>query len=665
MRGCLKIILILLPVVSNAQYEFTDSLRKVFLNTKDDSIICDAAIQLYDHFEELNRDSAFFYADQCVQISKRNNKKLNEAYFLSRKAYQEINLGRYAKALENLLEAFSISEYEQNEKYYWSIHPLKAESQKRLYALSCTHHIFGILMRETKNTEQQILHFKEAKRIADEINSPARSVLGSLNLGRIYLELGKLDSAMFHENEAELVARNSGRGKYLSAIYYYKGIINKNKGDTTRALQYFYACINSGIAQNNLDGLARGYVELTAYHLALRNKDSSYYYAVKTLETFNRLGSVSVFDVSIGVPYENLYHVYRLRNQPDSADKYLAMGYKLNDSVSQSKIKNLAAFQKVTFGEQQRLQKIEKERMAYQNQQRTYLMLAGIGVLLLLTIIFYRNNRQKHKAKVKIEKAYDELKATQQQLIQSEKMASLGELTAGIAHEIQNPLNFVNNFSEINTELVDELKAELTAGNIQVANDIAESIKENEQKIIHHGKRADAIVKGMLQHSRMSRGQKESTDINALTHEYLRLAYHGFRAKDKSFNADIETNFDNSIGKINIIPQDIGKVILNVINNAFYAVNEKQKQNLNGFEPIVAVSTKKDKNKVEIKIKDNGNGIPPKILDKIFQPFFTTKPTGQGTGLGLSLAYDIVKAHGGELKVATREGEGSEFIIQL
>ncbi|MFZ1321058.1 MAG: ATP-binding protein [Ignavibacteria bacterium] len=262
-------------------------------------------------------------------------------------------------------------------------------------------------------------------------------------------------------------------------------------------------------------------------------------------------------------------------------------------------------------------------------------------------------------------KSLDELKAAQSLLIQSEKMASLGELTAGIAHEIQNPLNFVNNFSEVNTELIAEMKDEIDKGNLEEVKAIANDIEANEKKIIHHGKRAEAIVKGMLQHSRKSSGVKELTDINALADEYLRLAYHGLRAKDKSFNATMNTDFDESIGKINILPQDIGRVILNLITNAFYAVDEKKKQNPEGYEPTVTVSTKKTGDKVEIKVKDNGNGIPQKVMDKIFQPFFTTKPTGQGTGLGLSLSYDIVKAHGGELKVETKEGEGAEFVMIL
>ncbi|HLF62891.1 MAG TPA: ATP-binding protein, partial [Saprospiraceae bacterium] len=305
------------------------------------------------------------------------------------------------------------------------------------------------------------------------------------------------------------------------------------------------------------------------------------------------------------------------------------------------------------------------------------------------------------EANVALQKSLEELKAAQAQLIQSEKMASLGELTAGIAHEIQNPLNFVNNFSEVNKELLVEMKDEIGKGNLDEVKAIAADVIANEEKINHHGKRADAIVKGMLQHSRTSTGVKEPTDINALADEYLRLAYHGLRAKDKSFNATMKTDFDENIGLINVIPQDIGRVILNLITNAFYAVTEKSRTT-NGdkqstvhspqsavighqqssiihhpsvfsqkpeassqYEPTVTVSTKKLKDTVEVRVADNGNGIQQHVLDKIFQPFFTTKPTGQGTGLGLSLSYDIVKAHGGELKVETEESNGAEFIITL
>ena len=269
-------------------------------------------------------------------------------------------------------------------------------------------------------------------------------------------------------------------------------------------------------------------------------------------------------------------------------------------------------------------------------------------------------------ARKKAEDALSELQVTQQQLIQSEKMASLGELTAGIAHEIQNPLNFVNNFSEVSKELLDEMKAALESGNKEEANEIANDIIQNLEKINHHGKRADAIVKGMLQHSRKSSGQKEPTDINALCDEYLRLSYHGLRAKDKLFNTDFTTDFDESLGKISIVPQDIGRVLLNLFNNAFYAVNEKKKIDRENYKPLISIQTKKVNDTIEIRIEDNGNGIPQNILDKIFQPFFTTKPTGQGTGLGLSLVYDIItKEHSGTIKAESKESEGSRFIIEL
>ena len=325
-------------------------------------------------------------------------------------------------------------------------------------------------------------------------------------------------------------------------------------------------------------------------------------------------------------------------------------------------------------------------------------MLSGQIGIAIENSILYENLEEKVSERTKeIEKAYTELKATQVQLIQAEKMASLGELTAGIAHEIQNPLNFVNNFSEVNAELIEELKEEIENGNLDEVRAIANSIAENEQKIKHHGKRADAIVKGMLQHSRTNSGTKKPTNINALVDEYLRLAYHGLRAKDSSFNIKLETDFDDTIEFVNIIPQDFGRVLLNLITNAFYTCTEKRRKALNeknvvaspstgedsvpeGFEdigvhsvyePIVKVSTKRISplrdipGKVEISVRDNGSGIPQKVLDKIFQPFFTTKPAGEGTGLGLSLSYDIVKAHGGELKVVTKEGEFADFIIIL
>jgi signal transduction histidine kinase len=304
--------------------------------------------------------------------------------------------------------------------------------------------------------------------------------------------------------------------------------------------------------------------------------------------------------------------------------------------------------------------------------------LVWLAILLILGVIAFSAFREKQKAeaslykqKEELEETLKELKSTQEQLFQSEKMASLGELTAGIAHEIQNPLNFVNNFSEVSVELADELKEELGNSPIDAVTrarmeKLVEDLLQNQQKINDHGKRADAIVKGMLQYSRSSTGQKEPTDINALIDEYLRLSFHGIRAKDKTFNATMKTDFDINLEKINIIPQDIGRVILNLFTNAFYSVTEKKKKHAEGYEPIVSASTRKMNDKVEIRIRDNGMGVPQEVIDKIFQPFFTTKPSGQGTGLGLSLSHEIItKGHGGEMRVESKDGEFVEFIIQL
>jgi signal transduction histidine kinase len=311
---------------------------------------------------------------------------------------------------------------------------------------------------------------------------------------------------------------------------------------------------------------------------------------------------------------------------------------------------------------QQKALRKEQAKTRLEEEQRKWMAIRKEE----LEKIVSERTSQLRQQKEQVEQTLAELKATQAQLIQSEKMASLGELTAGIAHEIQNPLNFVNNFSEVNTELITEMHQAIDKGNFEEVKEISKDIEENEKKIIFHGKRADAIVKGMLQHSRRNTsGEKEPTDINALADEYLRLAYHGLRAKDKTFNATMKTEFDKTIGNMNIIPQDIGRAILNLITNAFYAVLEKKKMAGEGYEPTVIVETKKTGNTVLISVKDNGNGIPQKIVDKIFQPFFTTKPTGQGTGLGLSLTYDIIKAHGGEIKVLTAEGKGSTFTISL
>ncbi|MBK9044953.1 MAG: two-component sensor histidine kinase [Saprospiraceae bacterium] len=371
-----------------------------------------------------------------------------------------------------------------------------------------------------------------------------------------------------------------------------------------------------------------------------------------------------------------MFQHFQRFSQRDSAFKYLQLANIERAVFTKKTISNLATFQQVLLKRQLALKDLTRQKIEAEGRMRMYILLTALFVFVAFGVVLLYSYLQKKKANVLLASQKEEiqitllrLKSTQAQLIQSEKMASLGELTAGIAHEIQNPLNFVNNFSEVSNELIDEMKDEIKKGNYEEVSAIADDVKQNLTKINHHGKRADAIVKSMLEHSRIGTGQKEITDINVLCDECIRLAFHGLRAKDKSFNASFETHFDSTLPNIKVVPQDIGRVLLNIINNAFYAVSEKSKVESSKadvhYEPKVTIGTTSMGNMVEIKISDNGDGIPEHIKEKIFQPFFTTKPTGQGTGLGLSLSYDIVKAHGGELKVYSKMNEGSLFVINL
>jgi two-component system, NtrC family, sensor kinase len=382
------------------------------------------------------------------------------------------------------------------------------------------------------------------------------------------------------------------------------------------------------------------------------------------LAAYNK--AVTEDDVLFRLKYLKELASFYEKQQPALSMHYINNYFELQDTLETGNQKFKVAHYEIEQKELEQNQSINalKQERAVQEatiSQRNTIMWVSLIALVLIAVsmiflyIQFHNNR----------KTLRSLRKTQRQLIMAEKMASLGELTAGIAHEIQNPLNFVNNFSEVSVDLIEEMAVELDQGNTDEVQAIAGDLKQNLGKISFHGKRASGIVKAMLEHSRAGTGQKELTDINVLADEYLRLAYHGLRAKDKSFDAGYKTDLDQTLSKINIVPQDIGRVMLNLINNAFYAVAEKAKSGHEGFEPMVTLSTRKENNTVVIKVKDNGNGIPPDVLNKIFQPFFTTKPTGEGTGLGLSLSYDIVKVHDGELKVETKGGEGSEFIIIL
>jgi len=648
-----------------------DSLRLALDQNINDTLRMAANRELALYYLDINTDSAIYFIEKDLPIARKLQLKLWEADALDLTGIFASNQGNYVKAIKSMNEAVQIAENKACEKNIWNISKFTNSIRPELARLSMLATIksdMAGMYGNTGNPDKELRSLLDCINTASSIHDHTLLSQAYRSLGVKYLREDLLDSALIYFGKSLMYSDSSGYNKYRSNTYNQFGTIYLRQNLYERAWESYVQALRWGKEQNNATSIGRSYTGIANYFNKTGKNDSALYYARMGLLTSQQAGQVE----DAIMAYTSLVTIYKDLNRPDSALIYLQLANTAKDSLmSLEKMKQL---QHIGFDEQLRLQELEKESLQTKSKIRVYSLLGGLGILLIVALLLYRNNRQKQKTNTVLESALSELKATQSQLIQSEKMASLGELTAGIAHEIQNPLNFVNNFSDVNKELLAEMKDEMDKGNISDAKEIADDVIANEEKINHHGKRADAIVKGMLQHSRSSSGVKEPTDINALCDEYLRLSYHGLRAKDKSFNATLKTDFDASIGNINIIPQDIGRVVLNLINNAFYAASlpENNRDSAGGFSdsdmtrnPTVSLSTRKVGDKVLISVKDNGPGIPQKILDKIFQPFFTTKPTGQGPGLGLSLSYDIVKAHGGELKVDTMEREGSTFIIVL
>ena len=601
-----------------------------------------------------NADSGRVLAERALQLAKNIHYKKGEASALNNIGETFHFIGEYPQALKMQFEALQIN-----------------KDMKDSASEAETLGLIGLIYNELGQYKLALQSLVSSITIIQLIHSQYKGSFELSNIGDSYYFLGMPDSAVYYQRKAYEAFIENPTGVHLRQfILHHMGNAYALIGKNDSALKFYNEAIHYSLLLNDKMNMSMTQAKVAEFYQSVHQFDSAMHYAKLSFDNAQYIHSKQHM-----LEASNLIaRLYKETDKIDSAFFYLYISVMMRDSLYGPK--KIRQMQLLMLEEQQEQTSLERQHEQFRNNIKYITLLSGLGVFLLLAFFLWRNNQHKRKSNIllqnekqKVEQAYEELKSTQSQLIQSEKMASLGELTAGIAHEIQNPLNFVNNFSEVNSELIEEQREELKKGNITEAENLANEIAENEKKIIHHGKRADAIVKGMLQHSRSSSGRKEPTDINALCDEYLRLSYHGLRAKDKSFNATMKTDFDASIGNINIIPQDIGRVILNLINNAFYAASLPSKGGFSDSDksndPIVWVSTKKIGDKVIISVRDNGPGIPQKILDKIFQPFFTTKPTGQGTGLGLSLSYDIVKAHGGELKVETKEGEGTVFIIQL
>lgn len=622
-----------------AQNIYTDSLRQRLAVSKSDSNRVLLMAELCFYYRYSNSDSSVFYGESSLALAKQIKFLRGECQALARLGLAMREKGDLPKSLELQFSGLKI-----------------AEDHNYLMEQSGCLRRIGLVYMDLKYFRKAIDYYQRARKIDLAIGYKRGEAIACMNMGMTYQYMNNRDSALYYNDRA---FQGLGYIKDLIAdVYRTRGDIEAMNGNKNTAVSYYNRGIQYGLEINDFRTVSNIYGNMAALYKGIEKLDSAIYCATRGIE----YGQRTAFKRGIFLSATLLSQLYDSINAKEAL-RYFKIASEAKDSLFGAG--NIQIIQSLVAKEESRQQEVELAKVAYQNTLKQYGLLAGLAVFSIIAAILYRNNRQKLKANQVLESTLANLRSTQAQLIQAEKMVSLGELTAGIAHEIQNPLNFVNNFSEVNAELIDELEVELGKGNFEEAKVLAKDIRENEQKINHHGKRADAIVKGMLQHSRRGNNVKELTDINALADEYLRLAYHGLRAKDKSFNATMKTDLNPTIGSINVIPQDIGRVILNLITNAFYAVTDKKTQQPDGFEPTVTVSTKKMNGRIEIRVADNGNGIPQMVLDKIFQPFFTTKPTGQGTGLGLSLSYDIVKAHGGELKVETKEGEGAEFVVVL
>ncbi len=629
-----------------------DSLKHQLVLSKPDTNQVNILQDLCLVYRQVKPDSALFFGEKGLDLARKLNFPKGEVYALINLAALSRIQGDVAKSSKSLLMGLEIIEQKA---------PLMDKSN--------IWNGLGLIYLEIEDHPKALEYFRKA---LSSTESPIyRLVL--MNMERAFISNNQLDSALHYAQKAYNWGKKKSPNVTHNSYYMYMGIIQFRLGNRSLGFENLHKSILGGLKINDHRNLSDSYSAISGFFKETKQLDSCIFYAKKGLIEGQAIG----YQKSILINSNLLAELFEQKDVKQSL-YYYKIAKAANDELYG--IKRIQALQKSMADEQERQREIEAERIAKENQLRQYALLAGLGVFLLIAFFLYLNNRQKQKANAvlqaqkneineksqQLEKSLETLKSTQAQLIQSEKLASLGELTAGIAHEIQNPLNFVNNFSEVSAELVEEMQDELDKGDTDEAKAIADDIKQNLQKINLHGQRASSIVKGMLEHSRARTGQREPTDLNALADEYLKLAYHGLRAKSKDFNADLKTNFDSGLPKIPVVSQDIGRVLLNLFNNAFYATQQRVTQNQPGYQPTLTVQTKCADGMVQIRVKDNGTGMSEATKAKIFQPFFTTKPTGQGTGLGLSLAYDIVtKGHGGTIEVESVEGEGTEFIVTL
>jgi len=679
MKLLIQILLVIIPSIVFAQFEpylaepnkkEAMQLRMVFETTSNDTMLMEVSRKLGFYYHERNTDSALFFQTQQLQLARSLAFSLWEADALELCGFISRLKGQYPGSLRYFQEALRITENPKSERNSWRPEVLSlagTPSAARLSVRAWTFLDMAGLYGRIGNDDKAMTSYRKSISLASALNDDILLSLSYGSYGSAFMDRKVLDSALYYLQLELKYTKKSGYDKYLGSAFKNLALIYLQQEDYENSIIYFDKAIRSAKETANERSLGGTYIDLSELFLKTNQLDSSLFYARKGLNISQnaRLPQLAL------LANKMLNRVFARKGNIDSAYLYQSAAIALADSIfSEEKVIHM---QNLEFSEQQRIDELSKEKEKYQNKIKTRALLSGLFLILIIAGIMYRNSRIRRKAykllskqRNELQNTLAELENTQTQLIHAEKMASLGELTAGIAHEIQNPLNFVNNFSDLSVDLVDEMNDEIDSGETAEVKAIAGDLKQNLELISHHGQRASFIVKGMLEHSRSSTGEKKPTDINGMAEEFLKLSYHGLRAKDKSFNADFEIKFEKDLPLVNVVAQDIGRVLLNLINNAFYAVAERKKEQVVDYEPMVTLITDKKDDQLVIKVIDNGNGIPEKVKKKIFQPFFTTKPTGEGTGLGLSLSYDIItKGHGGELKVETEEGVGTSFIIRL
>ncbi|WP_228850922.1 ATP-binding protein [Aegicerativicinus sediminis] len=663
----LRIIILfaVLPSISLGQESrYLDSLEQIIQTTNNDTIKMDTYRNMGFYLQNGQVDSAEYYHQKQLEYAEKLNMKLYEADAYQQIAYVRLWQNDLSTALTNYNKALKIANEPNSADIGWGYQNFsfsESPEEARLSIIGMLHYELSTLYSASRMESRQKEELEKAIEIGEKLKNQKILSLSTRDLATIYENNQQPDSALAYYNQSLKYYNNSPYITGLSGTYQGISRYYLNKREYDSALLFIEKSIKANEASNELIGLSTSYYSKGMLYSILGVNDSTLYYTNKGIDVAEEISNQQ----NLATGYTLLSNIYKNLEQPESALYNLEKAKTLNDSLNNDYINKLIQMQNIGFEEQLRLKQIADDQIASQNRLKMIGLIVAIVIILFVALFLYRNNQQKQKSNTKLENTLSDLQAAQAQLIQSEKMASLGELTAGIAHEIQNPLNFVNNFSEVSKELMEEIKEELINGNSENAKQLAQDVINNLDKINHHGKRAETIVKGMLLHSRGNKGEKKEVNLNALVDEYIRLAYHGLRAKDKSFNATIETDFDSNIKKFELVPQDIGRVILNLLNNAFYAVHEKQLKMNGAYNPTVSVSTKQIGNKIDIEVGDNGDGIPKNLRDKIFQPFFTTKPTGQGTGLGLSLSYDIIKAHNGSIYIDSEENKGTVFKIEL